>query len=293
MPGALLDADLIKRLEQLALASRRITAGRLKGERRSRRRGTSPDFADHRHYAAGDDLRFLDWKIYGRLEKLFLKLFLEEEDLQVHVLLDVSRSMEFGAPSKLDYARRLAAALGYVALARMDSLTVHAFADGRVAGFGPKRGKVNALSFFRFLEDLTVTTPTALERSFRAIAREQRRPGLAVVISDFYDYAGYEGAFRCLFGANLEVFGIHVLSPEELKPSIRGDLCLVDSEFMATADISVSPALLDTYGRTLAAFCGGLKGHLVERGGSYVMTSTDMPFERLVLDVMRRKGLVQ
>jgi uncharacterized protein (DUF58 family) len=293
VPEPILNADMIKRLEQLTLVSRRLTSGRLKGERRSRRRGSSTDFADYRNYAAGDDLRFLDWKVYGRLERLFIKLFLEEEDLRVNVLLDASPSMQFGEPEKLLYARQVAAALGYVCLAKMDSLTVQTFGDGPGQSFGPRRGKANSAAYFHFLSSIEPARSTNLFRSFRTFAQTHGPRGLAIVISDFYDFQGYEDAIRQLFARNFEVLVIHVLSPEELKPPHQGDIRLVDAEFSLTTDVSMGGNILAMYGRALAAFCNGIRDYIVARGGYYLLASTDLPFERLVLDILRRKGILR
>jgi uncharacterized protein (DUF58 family) len=293
MSEPLLNPKIRRRLEQLTLVSRRLSAGRRKGERRSRLRGASTEFADYRAYVAGDDLRHLDWKIYGRLERLVIKLFLEEEDLRVSVLLDASESMCHGEPEKLLYARRVAAALGCIALARMDSLAVRTFGDGLADGFGPCRGRGHTARLLGFLEAVGVQPRTDLARAFRATAQSSRARGLVVVISDFYDPAGYEDAFRHLFAANVEVLALHVLSPQELRPGLQGDLRLVDSETDDTADVSMGRQALALYRRTLDAFCGGIRDYVTARGGVYLLAATDLPFERFVLDVLRRKGIIR
>jgi uncharacterized protein (DUF58 family) len=293
MSEALLDGEMMRRLEQLTIVSRKISTGRLKGERRSRRRGSSNDFADYRNYVAGDDMRYLDWKIYSRLERLFIKLFLEEEDLRVYILVDASRSMAQGAPQKLLYAKRLAAALGYLSMASMDSVSAHAFGDGLTDSFGPRRGKVNAQRYFDFLQSVQVSQTTNLERSLKAFANQTTSPGIVMVISDFMDFEGYEQALRHLFGRNFEVLAVQVLSPQEISPEYQGDVRLLDCEIDVTTDISMGKSLMETYKRTLNTFCDELKNHVVSRGGSYMLTSTDSPFERIVLDVLRRKGVVR
>jgi uncharacterized protein (DUF58 family) len=292
-PQQLLDADLIRRLDQLALVSRKMSTGRMKGERRSRRRGASTEFADYRNYMPGDDLRFLDWKIYGRLDRLFIKLFLEEEDLRVYLLIDASPSMEFGQPAKLLYAKRLAAALGYLCLTRMDSLVVKAFGDRLIQSYGPRRGKANSAAFFGFLGSIRPAETTSLLQSFKTFAQTNPARGIAVVISDFYDFDGYEDAFRQLFARDFEVLAIQVLSPEEIKPGHQGDIRLLDAEFSLTTDISMGKSALDAYARTLSAFCGGLKDYLGGHGGHFLFASTDTPFERLILDVLRRRGIIK
>lgn len=293
MSDSLLEPDLIRQLDQLALTSRKLSTGRMKGERRSRRRGSGADFADYRNYAPGDDLRFLDWKIYGRLEKLFLKLFLEEEDLRVHILLDTSASMRFGEPDKLLYAKRVAAALGYICLTKMDTLIVKTFGDRLLQTYGPKRGRGHGAAYLRFLSALQPAETTALLPAFKTFAQTARGRGLAIVISDFYDFNGYEEALRQLFARDFEVLVLHVLSPQELAPAYTGDLRLADEEFHTTTDVSMNRRVMELYRRTLSAFCGGLRDFTIRRGGYYLLASTEAPFERLVLDALRRQGILQ
>jgi uncharacterized protein (DUF58 family) len=293
MAEQLIDQEMMRRLEQVALVSRKISLGKMKGERRSRRRGSSTDFADYRNYVPGDDLRFLDWKIYGRLEKLFLKLFLEEEDLRVNILIDASPSMRFGEPEKLLYAKRVAAALGYICLTKMDSLVVKAFGNNLTESYGPKRGKGHAAGYFDFLANISPAEGTSLNRSLKMFSQTARGKGIAVVISDFYDFDGYEEAFRQLFARDFEVLVVHLFSPQEVKPDYQGDIRLVDMEFEGTTDISMGNSIMSLYDRTLSAFCDGIKNHVVRRGGHYLLASTETPFERLILDVLRRRGFIQ
>lgn len=294
MPEPLINQDLMRRLEQLALVSRKISTGRIKGERRSRRRGSSNEFADYRNYVPGDDLRFLDWKIYGRLDRLFLKLFLEEEDLRVNILLDGSPSMQFGEPDKFLYARQIAAAIGYVALTKMDSVVLNVFGDGLGRHYGPHRGKQHGTGYLGFLAGLEPAGgPTSLLKAFRAFSLGSKGKGMAIVLSDFYDFAGYEDALRQLFARDFEVLVVHILSPQELKPDHQGDIRLLDREFGLTTDVSMGPSVLAMYDRTLTAFCNGIKNFVIGRGGSYLLASTALPFERLVLDVLRRRGVLR
>ncbi len=289
----LLNAEMIHRLEQLTLLSRKLSTGRLKGERRSRRRGSSNEFADYRNYVPGDDLRFLDWKIYGRLERLFIKLFLEEEDLRVNILVDASGSMQYGAPQKLLYAKRIAAALGYMCLAKMDSLVARSFGDGLDEAFGPKRGKYHGAAYFDFLQNLRTADGTSLYRSLKSFSQIGGR-GMTIVISDFYDMEGYQDGLRQLFSGNYEVLVFHVLSPQELKPEFTGDIRIVDQERDdLSTDVSIGPHVLNLYDRTLKVFCNGIKEYIVGHGGAYLLASTDTPFERLVLDALRRRGVVR
>src|SRR4051812_2250612 len=149
-PGQLLSSEFMARLDQLDLTSRKLLAGKMKGERRSKRRGQSVEFADFRNYVIGDDLRFIDWNIYARLEKLFLKLFLEEEDLSLYILLDVSKSCDFGEPNKAFYIKQVAAALGYVGLVNYNRVHLTAFADGVVTETGALRGRTKVNQMINF-----------------------------------------------------------------------------------------------------------------------------------------------
>ena len=289
----LLSPDMLRRLEQLQVISRRMATGRMRGERRSKKRGLSTDFADYRNYVAGDDTRYLDWNIYARLEKLFLKLFLEEEDLQVSILIDTSVSMDYGDPNKLWYAKQVTAALSYTCLCKMDSVSVHCFGDGIEASWGPKRGKQNALRLFDFLEQAGPHPKTDFTKAMRFFSQSTKNRGIVILISDFYDFQGYEEGMRMLFGRNFEVFALHLLSPTELEPDLTGDVKLVDSEYGFATDVSLGKNLLDSYKQTLNAFSGGLRNYIQSRGGYYMLSSTELPFDRLVLDVMCRKGLLQ
>jgi len=293
MADPLINSDMLRRLEQLTVVSRRMASGMMRGERRSRQRGQSTDFADYRNYVVGDDLRYLDWKIYARLEKLFIKLFLEEEDLRVNVLVDTSPSMATGSPEKLHYAKQVAAALGYVSLAKNDSVSAHGFSGGVTASFGPKRGKVSARRYFDFLDKLVPDGQTDISAAMHDVAMRARGRGVVIVISDFMDFNGFEAGLRALFGRNFEVLVIHTLSPEELEPELAGDVRLVDVEFGMQTDISVGRSLMEGYKKTVKVFCDGIREYTVNRGGNYVLTSTALPFDRLVLDVLCRKGMLR
>jgi hypothetical protein len=304
---ALLDADFVKKLDRLDILSKRILAGRMKGERRTKKRGESIEFADFRDYSAGDDLRRLDWNVFARLDKLFLKLFLEEEDLSVYVLLDASASMAYGEPSKLLFAKRVAAALGYVGLARGNRVVTTAFAGapklgeeeplggaGEPApGPGSIRGKGAAPRLFGYLEGVEARGATDLRSAFRRFSAQNQRPGVAVVISDLLDRAGIEEALRFLQARRMEVFVIHVLAPQELEPGLAGELRLIDQETRERVDVTASYPLLKQYQKTLERFLGLSKEYCTRRGMGYLLVSSAQPFDELVLKYLRTRGLVK
>jgi uncharacterized protein (DUF58 family) len=291
---ALLTPEFLSKLDRLELASKRIVQGRLQGERRSRRKGSSVEFADYRNYSVGDDLRRIDWNIYSRLEKLFLKLFLEEEDLRVHTLIDTSLSMNFGTPTKLLFAKKIAAALSYIGMVHHDRVTVEAFAASlEQGGPGPLRSKSQIHQLLHYLESIQPSGASDLTNATKAFATRNIGPGVVVVVSDFLDKNGYETALRYLVARNFDVYVIHVLSQEEINPPQTGDLRLVDAEDGDFAEITITAPLLERYKRTLDAFKDGLRDWCSKRGIHYTFTTSDAPFERLVLEYMRRNGLVR
>jgi uncharacterized protein (DUF58 family) len=293
MTELLLEPEFLRKLQRLMLLSRKVFAGKMKGERRSRQKGTSVEFADYRNYVFGDDPRFIDWNTYARLERLFLKLFLEEEDLFVYILLDGSASMTFGAPSKFLYAKRVAAALGYITLMNLDRLSVGTFASDLREFLPPTRGKGQSNRLFRFLADLEAEGKTSLASACRRFLVRSKRPGLLILISDFFDREGFEDAIRLLISRRLEIFVIQILAQEELKPEISGDLKLIDAEEGDETEITVSERLLRSYDERLLGFCEGLRNYCVQRGIHYLRISTAAPFEDVILHYLKSAGLVK
>jgi uncharacterized protein (DUF58 family) len=294
--STLLDKDFIQRLEQLELVSRKVISGRLKGERRSKRRGQSTEFADYRPYVPGDDTRFLDWNIYGRLDRLFLRLYEEQEDLGVNLLIDRSASMRFGTPDKFEYARRIAAALGYIGLINYDRVRIGALSSRSEMVFAPARGRRQVWKLIDTLESLE-TEPhggTDLAKGCREFALGSRLSGVVIFISDFFDRRGFDGALRNLIaGSATETYVFHVLAPQEIRPDLTGDLTLVDSEDGVVAEVSIGAPLLKVYNRNLESFRAEIQACCSRRGVQYVFTSTDVPFDRLILDYLRRRGLIR
>jgi uncharacterized protein (DUF58 family) len=290
---ALLDPVFMHKLEQLELVSRKIISGRLKGERKSKRRGSSVEFAEHRNYTVGDDLRHIDWNVYGRLDKLFLKVFLEEEDLHIHTLLDTSLSMDFGDPTKLHYGKQIAAALAFIGLVNNDRLILETFSSRLEAGIPSIRGRSQMYRIVQYLDRLTPSGESNLTTAARDFAIRHSGKGIVVVISDFLDKNGYEAAFRYLLARNMDIYVIHVLSREEVEPELVGDLKLVDCEDDDEAEITVSAPLLKKYKDNLNAFVGGLKEWCTRRGMTYIFTTNQYPFEKLILNYLRERGLVK
>ena len=292
MAAPLLDPDFLARLQRLEIVSRKIFLGKTKGERLSRRKGQSVEFADFRAYTVGDDLRFLDWNLFARLDRLFLRLFLEEEDLHVYLLVDNSLSMGFGSPTKLHYAKQVAAALGFVGLCNMDRVVVESFND-RPTGPPPLRGRRTFWRLTNFLDGLEPAGAGDFTAALKTFSMKASGKGVVVVLSDFLDKGGYEAGLRYLMARNMDVYAIHILSGEEVDPPLTGDLKLTDAEDGDLAEVTISAPLLKRYKATLAAFRGGLQDFCTRRGISYLFTTTQVPFDRLVLGYLRQRGLVR
>ena len=289
----LLDPQFMARLDSLDLLSRKVLQGKLQGERRSKRRGRSVEFADHRPYVVGDDLRFVDWNVYGRLDQLFLKLFLEEQDLTVHVLVDASASMGVGEPAKGLFAKRLTAALGYISLVNSNRLTISLFGDGVRAQLANLRGR----NYLPQMAEMLLTTDcdglSDFEKACRDATAARLGSGITIVISDFLFKQGYESALRRLIGAHYDLYVIQVLSPQEIAPELAGDLKLLDIEDGDVAEITVSSALIKYYKRNLAAYCDELRNFCTNRGAVYVQANSADSIESLVLNYLRRIQLLR
>jgi uncharacterized protein (DUF58 family) len=289
----LLSSEFLRRLETLELVSKKIRAGRMKGDRLSKRKGRGSEFADYRPYTVGDDLRFLDWNLYGRLDKLFLRLFLEEEDLHVHLLVDISESMNYGEPSKLRYAKQLAAALGFVGLINLDRVAITAV-GGKTSTQSPQfRGRPSLWRMVRFLDELPTSGLGDFSDTLRKFSLRARGRGVVIVLSDFLDKGGYETGFRYLLARNLDVYAVQILAQDEIEPSFVGDLKLTDIEDGDEAEITISAPLLKRYHETLEAFRGSLSSFCNRRGMNYLFTSNQVPFEKLVLNYLRGRGLLR
>lgn len=293
----LIDSSLMARLDQLDVVSRKIFAGKLQGERRSKKRGQSVEFADYRNYVPGDDLRYIDWNVYARLDQLFLKMFLEEEDLSFVIAIDTSTSMDYGDPDKLIFCQRLAMALGYIGLVNYNRVTLVSFADGVVNRLANLRGRRKTRQMGQWMLDLVPGGNTDFNDAMRTIALARQGRGVMVVLSDFLYKSGYEKGLRYLVGGGYDTFVMQVLSPQEVDPgetnALSGDLKLVDIEDGNTAEVSISPALLRSYRENLNAYCGRLRDHCIRRSMMHMVLRTDMSMETLVMDYLRKRGLLR
>jgi uncharacterized protein (DUF58 family) len=279
--------DFLAQLERLSLLSRRTFRGSVKGERRSPRRGHSVEFADYRQYGVGDDLRYVDWNIYGRLDRLHVKLFVDEEDLCLHLLVDASASMRFGTPSKLNFAIRVAAALGFVGLVNHERVGVGVLRERATEGWPPARGRNQVVSMLDFLVNVGPAGPTRLTEALGDYAMRAREPGLAVICSDLLDPAGFEGGVRALLERRFDVHIVHVLDPFEVNPDATGDLRLRDAETGEMRDITVDADALRAYRERLARFFERVESFSRTQEIGYHRVLTDTPVEEFVVSQLR------
>ena len=291
--STLLSPELLVRLEKMELLSRKIFRGRMKGERRSPRKGQSVEFADFRNYVPGDDLRFVDWNTFARLEKLFLKMFLEEEDLHFYALIDASNSMDFGDPTKLRYATQLAAALGFIGLIRSDRVKIETLDQSDREAAPVFRGRRGLWRMLDYLDGIEPGRPVSLAEGVKSFCVRNSGKGILVLISDLMDKAGYEAALRYLVSQDMDVYVIQVLSAEELEPEIQGDLRLVDCEDDDVADVTISAPLMKRYKQTLAALVDSVREYCTRRGMAYLLARNEVSVDELVTGYLRTRGLVR
>lgn len=290
---ALLSPEFLRKLERLALAAHRVPSGVTKGERRSKRKGSSVEFADYRDYTQGDDLRHVDWNIYCRLDVMHLKLFKEQEDLTVHLLVDGSRSMAFGTPAKFDFARRLAAAIGYIGLSGYDRVQGAVFSEEGSTRLAPLRGKASAHKFFQFMEGAKAAGPTKLEAACKNYSLQHRTKGMVLFISDLFDENGFEDALKHLRAIGPDLYVVQVLAPEELDPQLTGDLKLIDSETHAQTEISVNRALLKRYAQHRDSFVESVRTFCLRRGIAHFLVSSNTTVEDVTLHLLRRAEMLR
>lgn len=288
--GVLFTSDFLAQLERLTLASRRAFRGRSRGERRSPRKGHSVEFCDYRAYGVGDDLRYVDWNVYGRLDRLHVKLFVDEEDLCLHLLVDASRSMDFGRPTKLAYAIRLAAALGFVGLVNLERVGVAVLRDRLSEGWPPTRGRSQFPALLDFLGSVRSSGATSLNDGLGRYAMRAREPGIAVVISDLMDPLGFESGVRALLERRFEVHVVHLLDASELNPMLGGDLRLQDSETGEVRELTVDGEAMRAYRQRLHQFLDRIEAFCRSQEIGYRRLTTDMPLESFMLSQLR--GLV-
>ena len=291
-PMPILDAKFLKQITRLQIRSEVVSRGKFKGERRSLNRGASVEFADYRTYELGDDLRHIDWNVYARLDRLFLKLFNAEEDLPIFILIDNSTSMDFGQPTKLECAKRVAAALSYIGLISFDRVSVYTFSDQLTPIVSSMYGKAQFPKLSQAIEGIDGGGETHLTTCLQRFITEIKGPGVGIIISDFWDMDGYETAVKGLLSRSFDLTLIHLLSDEEIHPQLSGELQLADAETGQAKEITANEGALTSYTERLNAFCETLKRYCLNRGVTYIRMNQQTPIEQFILQDLRQSGVI-
>ncbi len=291
------DDEFQRRLDYLAIVSKRVFAGRMRAERRTKKSGCGVEFADHRDYQPGDDFRYLDWNVYQRFERLLLRLYEEEEDLAIYLIIDVSGSMGFGdggkSSRKLDYAKKVCAALAYVGLANLDRVSLVSTND-RVMGRMPEtRGKARIFKVFRFLRQLEPLGATDLETALKTFVAQNKRRGLAVLISDLYDPKGFERGINVLRYNKFDPFVVHIVDPAEARPRLNGDVLLYDCETGEEREVTVTAKVLQRFEGAHKAYMAEIARFAATHQVPYIEALVSIPFDELILRVFRRGGFLR
>jgi uncharacterized protein (DUF58 family) len=294
----LFDDEFQRKLEYLALVSRRVFSGRLRAERRTKKSGSGVEFADHRDYQPGDDFRTLDWNVYQRFGRLLVRLYEEEEDLAIYLILDTSGSMAFksdrgSAGTKLTYAKKIVAALAYVGLANLDRVSVVTTSDRILERMPETRGKARIFKTFRFLRSVGAEGTTHLGDAMKTFVAQHKRRGLAVLVSDLYDPQGFERGINVLRYNKFDAFVVHVVDPADAKPRLQGDVLVYDCETGDEREVTVTAKVLEQFGAAYAEYLAGVERFCSSRQVPYVTASVDVPFDELILRVFRRGGFLR
>jgi uncharacterized protein (DUF58 family) len=297
-PGTFFDADFLKRLERLHLIAKRLDWAGAGGEHAASRKGYSLEFSDYRRYQRGDDLRYVDWNIYRRLDRLVLKVFTAEEELSIYLLVDTSASMavphsnDQSEPVKIDYAKKVAAALGYIGLKNLDRVGGAAFSSALQTPLRLGRGRTQILRLFGFLDGLSCAGSTDLRAAIHRFTTLFPHPGLAVIVSDLFDPAGWRAAVEELTRQKHQVLVIHVLDDEEIEPRFLGDVALVDAEGHRERRLFVDAELARRFQEELALYFRDIESACASLGIDYLRTTTRIPFDEFILKSLRQLGAV-
>ncbi len=289
----LFDDEFQRKLDYLAMVSRRVFSGAMRAERRTKKTGSGVEFADHRDYTAGDDFRYLDWSAYQRFDRLLIRLYEEEEDLSIYFILDTSSSMAFGDGEKLRQGKRLTAALAYVGLANLDRIAIVTATDEISGRMQSTRGKARIFRIFRFLRAVKAEGHTDLGEAMKTFVAQHKRKGLAVLITDLYDPAGLEKGINVLRYNKFEPFVLHVVDPSEARPDLKGDVRVYDCETGEEREVTVTAKVLERFGQAYEEYLEEAKRFCTSRQVSYFRADVTIPFDELILRVFRRGGFLR
>ncbi len=289
----LFDEEYLKRLQKLKLDLSRILKSGFQGQHRSSMAGSGMEFNDFRAYIPGDDYRYIDWNLYSRLGRLFIKLFQEEKEFLFYLLIDQSQSMSFGQPSKIQVALKLAGALGYIGLSNYDRIGASLFNTGLDETFKPGRGQDKIHAYLQFLENnMNTAGETDLNRVLDYLSYQYKKPGTVIILSDFLDEKGYQKGLRSLADKDWNIFIIQVLTPEEIDPQIEGDIRIVDIETEKKTNINIDQDALSSYRKKVDNFRNELQSFALHYDIKYIFYKTDIDFEDLILKLIKNKLII-
>jgi uncharacterized protein (DUF58 family) len=288
-----LDPEFLKKLEHLRLVAKRLSWSSAKGEHATSRRGFSLEFSDYRRYQKGDDLRYVDWNVYRRLGRLWLKLFTAEEEMNIYLLLDVSQSMAEGAPAKIEYAKKVAAALGYIGLKNLDRVGGASVSASLFSPLALGRGRKQILALFRFLAELSCRGETDLRASAQSFSTLFSRQGLVVLLSDLLDPEGWRAGLEELARKKYQLLVIHILDPTEFEPVVSGDVALTDVESGRERRLFVDGELKRRFREEIKNYFAEIESFCHSRQMDYLRTTTTVPFEDFVLLTLRHAQSVR
>lgn len=289
----LLDSEFLHRIERLTLINKTAKKGQYSGKRKSKQQGSSIEFADYRSYTPGDDFRQIDWNAFARHEKLFLKTFFDEQELHISIYLDISKSMDFGSPKKIEKAIQIAAALGYISLHNFDRLSIYSFDNKINSKLLSIMGKGKTHQLFSFLNTLKVAEEGSLNQALAAGKATLGKPGISFIISDFLFEDGYEKGINFIHAANQEVVLIQILYDEERDPLIEGDIRLIDSETKHNKELTVTSYLLDEYKKMLKDYNDSLIKYAFNRGMSFLSVNSETEIEQVIFKIFKNSGLIR
>ena len=291
-PETFFDTELLKKLERLHLVAKRLSWAGAKGEHAAARRGFSLEFSDYRRYQRGDDLRYVDWNIYRRLDRVLLKVFTSEEEMNIYLLVDTSRSMAEGAPVKIDYAKKVAAALGYIGLKNLDRVGGASFSARLHAPLPLGRGRKQILSLFGFLAKLSCSGETNLRAAIHTFTNLFPHPGFVVIVSDLFDPAGWRAGLEELSAKRYQVLVVHIVDQQEIEPKAWGDVALVDVEAGRERKFFLDDDLVRRYRAELASYFQDIETVCAARNIDYLRAATHVPFDEFVLQMLRQVSSV-
>lgn len=290
MEEKIFDSEFLKKLQTISLSAKIAMNEGAGGSRKSKAKGSSVEFSDYREYAIGDDFRRIDWNAYGRFDKLFVKLFMEEREALVNIFIDSSKSMDFGEPKKSITALRLASIFSFLSLNNMDRVCINSIKGNFLNQQPTLTGKAMFNRCISLLQDIDFSGTVDINISIKK--KELHSRGICIIISDFFSESGIEEAVKYLKYKNQEVILVQILSEEELMPELQGQLRLVDSETLVERSVAVTSSILKEYNKRLNMFLGNIKAVSSKFGASYVQICSKDSIEKVIFEDLARAGAI-